>query len=97
LAISWTTPTIRHEVSVAPQQVTATSPDEVTALLERLLCYWLIDQLPIRAHEELIPTLVHMRNYYMLEERPQVPRLPTGKPLRKLSRSTRPEVEIVEE
>lgn len=97
LTIRWTTPTVRHEVCVAPEQATAATRGEMHALLAQMLCHWLIDQMPMRAYEELIPTLIDIRDFHALPPTVEYPRLMAGKPLKRLSRSTRPEVELTED
>lgn len=94
--VRWTTPTFHHEISVVPQQGTATDPCEMQGLLERAICHWLVDHLPIGAYDELLPMLVDMRAYYAGGglRRPQ---LGATKPLKRLTRSTRPDVDFPEE
>jgi hypothetical protein len=94
--LRWTTPTFRHELTVAPEQGTATAAGEMQVLLVRALCHWLIDQLPARAYGELLPTLFDMRGYYAGAV-PAHPQLGVAKPLKRLTRSTRPEVDFSEE
>ena len=93
--VRWTTPTFSHELTVAPEQVTATTAGEMQVLLARALCHWLMDQLPARAYIELLPTLVDMRAYYAGGE-PQHLQLAAAKPLKRLTRSTRPDVDLTE-
>jgi hypothetical protein len=94
--LRWTTPTLSHELTVAPEQGTATTFGEMQVLLARALCHWLIDHMPARAYGELLPTLLDMRNYYV-SPGPIHPQLMAAKPLRMLTRSMRPEVDFSEE
>lgn len=93
----WTTPTIRHEVWVVPEQATATTYGELETHVARALCYWLVDQLPTRSYGELLRSLLEMRDFYAVG--PAIERqLPAvAKPIRRLARTTRPEVELTEE
>ena len=94
--LRWTTPTFSHELTVAPEQGTATTIGEMQVLLARALCHWLIDHLPVRAYGELLPTLLDMRIYYSGAASGH-PQLGAAKALKKLTRSTRPEVDFTEE
>ncbi|MGD0525164.1 MAG: hypothetical protein ABSE49_08480 [Polyangiaceae bacterium] len=97
LTLRWTTPTVRHEITVLPDQGTATTPSEMTALVARTLCHLLVDHLPSRAFVELLPTLLEMRDYYAVGGRPAYPQLPAVRPAKVLGRSVRPEVDLGEE
>jgi hypothetical protein len=99
-SIKWTTPTVRHELSVVPQQETTTTSAEVVILVTRAVCHMLIDQLPLAAFEELVPTLVDMRTFYSTIPGPaeRHPELTTTiRPAQVLGRSVRPEVRFDEE
>lgn len=97
IALTWTTPTFRHEVSVGAEQATAIRAVGFATFFEKLVCHWLIDQLPSRAHAELLRTLLDMREFYALPEHIEPPKLTRGAPLKKLSRVTRPEIEVFED
>jgi hypothetical protein len=73
----WVTPTKGPELWVTTAQGTATA--EVQEFYLRTLCHWLIDQLPVRAFEELVPNLAQMREFYALPPASQSPQLPTGR------------------
>lgn len=96
-AVRWTTPTLCHEVWIAPEQATATTLSEARAILERVLCHVLLDQLPARAFPELLSTLLDIREFYSAPSGAEVPRLNTGKSLPRLSRKVRPEIDLTEE
>jgi len=91
----WTTPTIRHQVWVHPEQVTATGPDEWQHAVARVICHWLVDQLPARSYAELLPTLLQMKAFY---EAPQPDAAPlkraTFKAIKRVSRAMRPEINL---
>lgn len=97
LTLRWTTPIFRHELTVAPEQVTTTTSGGLGALVIRAVCHLLIDQLPVRAYGELVPTLVDMRDFYSGTEREAHPQLRAARPLKVLARTTRPEVEFGED
>lgn len=98
LSLSWTTPHVRHELVVAPEQGTAIDSAELQSLWTRALCHWLIDQLPFTAYQELLRALVDLRSYHAaLSVEPQPPRLASAKPVKKVSRTTRPEVDLTGE
>ena len=83
----------RNEPTVAPEQVTTTTAGQMQA---RAICHWLIDQLPVRAYGELLAALLDMRGYYSVGASAH-PRLGGTKPLKRLTRTTRPEVDFSEE
>ena len=92
----WVTPTMGHELWVRPSQGTATA--EIQVFYVRALCHWLIDQLPARAFEELIPSLVQMREFYSASPPPEQPQLASARmPLAKITVAPVREVELPEE
>jgi hypothetical protein len=83
-----------------PRQGTETSPTELQDMFKRVVCHVLVDQIPSEAFEELLRSMLELKEFYATS--PSVPpsqtfaRLPSGRPMNRANRSVRPEVVIEE-
>jgi hypothetical protein len=96
--LQWTTPTMRHDLSVLGEQGTVARPGEVRSLFLRAVCHMFVDSLSVPACLQLIPILFDMRDYDPSKLSFAPSQLVAGpKRARMLATVVRPEVEIPEE